>query len=57
MLAPGFVGMCKCVNGLALLIQDETRTRHILLSLVAPLAPPYFPTLSHKRHNFREKCY
>ena len=35
----------------ALLIQHATRMRHIVTSFVAPLAPPYFSTLSH----FREK--
>ena len=28
---------------------------HIVTSIVAPLVPPYFSTLSHKRHDFREK--
>ena len=29
--------------------------RHVVTSFVAPLAPPYFSTLSHKRHDFRKK--
>ena len=41
--------------GVALLIHHATRVRHILLSFVASLAQPYFSTLSHKRHDFREK--
>jgi hypothetical protein len=28
--------------------------RHIVTSCVAPLAPPYFSTLFHKRHDFRK---
>ena len=39
----------------ALLIQHATRMCHIVTSFVAPLAPPYFSTLSHKRHDFRKK--
>ena len=38
-----------------LLIQRVTRMLHILKSFEAPLAPPYFSTLSHKRHGFRKK--
>ena len=30
------------------------RVCHIVTSLVAPLAPPSFSTLSHKRHDFRK---
>ena len=54
--------VCVCVRmrsrarvHVALLIQHATRMRHIVTSFVAPLAPPYFSTLSHKRHDFREK--
>jgi hypothetical protein len=36
----------------ALLIQNATRMRHTVLSFVACLAPPYLPTLSHKRNDF-----
>ena len=39
----------------ALLIEYATRMRHIVSSYVAPLAPPSFSTLSHKRHDFRKK--
>ena len=39
----------------ALLIQHATRTRHIVFSFVASLAPPHSSTLSHKWHDFREK--
>jgi hypothetical protein len=37
----------------ALLTYYENSMRHILTSFVAPLAPPYFSTLSHKRNDFR----
>jgi hypothetical protein len=46
------VCVCACVN-VALLIQHGTR--HVVTSFVAPLAPPYFSTLSHKQHDFRKK--
>jgi hypothetical protein len=39
----------------ALLIQHATLMRRIAASIVAPLAPPYFSKLSHKRHDIREK--
>jgi hypothetical protein len=45
---------CACVS-VALFIQHSTCMRHIVTSFVAPLAPPYFSTLFHKRHDFREK--
>jgi hypothetical protein len=47
----GRVGVWMRVR-LALLIQRETRMRRNLMSFVAPLAPPYFSTLSHKQHDF-----
>jgi hypothetical protein len=36
-------------------IQRAMRMRRIILSSVASLATPYFPTLSHKRRPFRKK--
>ena len=39
----------------ALLIQHETRMRHIVTSFVAPTSPQNFSTLSHKRCDFRKK--
>jgi hypothetical protein len=39
----------------ALFIQYANRMCHIVTSYLAPLAPPYFSTVSHKQHNFREK--
>jgi hypothetical protein len=39
----------------ALLIQHATCMRHVLSSFVTPLAPSYFSTLSHKRHDFQKK--
>ena len=38
-----------------LFIQHATRMRQIMTSFVALLAPPYFPTLPHTRHDVREK--
>ena len=44
---------CACAH-VALLIQHATRMRHIVSSFLASVAPPYFSTLSHKRHDFRK---
>ena len=43
--------MCARVT---LLIQHVTRMRLFVSSFVTSLAPPYFATLSHKRHDFRK---
>jgi hypothetical protein len=49
---------CACAGvHVALLIQHATRMRHIVTSYVAPQAPLYFSTLSHKRHDFLKKSY
>jgi hypothetical protein len=48
-------GECSCACAyvhVALLIQHATHMRHIVISFVSSLAPPYFSTLSHKGHDF-----
>jgi hypothetical protein len=44
----------ECVS-IALVSQDVTRMRRVMLSSVACPFVPYYPTLSHKRYDFREK--
>jgi hypothetical protein len=48
-----FVCACACLN-VALLIQHATRMCHTVTSLVVPLAPLHFSTLSHKRRDIRK---
>ena len=43
---------CVCV---AFVIQHVKLMRRIILSSAVCLTPPYFPTLFHKRHDFRGK--
>ena len=44
----------KCVSE-ALVTHHAKRMRRIILSSVASPAAQYFSTLSHKRHDFRDK--
>jgi hypothetical protein len=48
------MGVCMRVR-VPLLIQCPTRMRHIVTSFMARQAPPYFSTLSQKRHDFPKK--
>jgi hypothetical protein len=50
------ISYCECVS-VALVIQHAKRMRRIIFSPVVCLAVPYFSTLCHKRHDFREKMY
>jgi hypothetical protein len=50
----GRVHARACVH-VTLLNQHATRMRHIVTSFVAPLAPLYFSTVSHKRRDFWKK--
>jgi hypothetical protein len=45
---------CACVR-VVLIIQYATSMRHIVTSFVAPMTPPHFSTLSHKRCDFWKK--
>jgi hypothetical protein len=54
MLRRGCVRANACAR-VTLLTQRVTRVCRITLSSVASLAPLYFSTLFHKRHNFRKK--
>ena len=45
---------CACAR-LASLTQHAKRMRSMLLSSVVSLAPPYFSTLSNKRHDHKKK--
>ena len=48
----GFAGALACVCALVALLTQLAKLIHlIVLSSVASLDPPYFPTLSHKRHD------
>jgi hypothetical protein len=60
------MSVCVCMHAsararrrvhVALLIQHATSMRHVVTSLIAPLAPPYFSTLGHKRQDYRKESY
>ena len=44
-----------CMRACSLAYPDAMRMCHIVTSFVAPLAPPEFSTLSHKRRDIRKK--
>ena len=50
--AINFITYSECVS-VALVIQHLKRMRRIIFSPVACPSVPYFPTLPHKRHDFR----
>ena len=52
---PGAWGCACAYVRVDMLIQHATRMRHVVMSFVAPLAPPHFSELSHKQCNFRKK--
>jgi hypothetical protein len=52
---PGCAGVRMSVRACSLADKRATRMRHIVTSIVAPLVPQYFSTLSHKRNDFRKK--
>jgi hypothetical protein len=49
------VGALACL--LACTLTNQSCNMDAILSSAATLSPPYFSTLSHKRHEFREKSY
>ena len=54
-VCPGAWACACCCLHVALLIQHATRMVHIVTSVVASLAPSYFSTLYHKRHDLKKK--